>query len=95
MRTSCLAASLVTPLLAVALRAQQPAVLVGVVTNLNGVPLAGVEVAVVAMSIEAIEAYRGPAEIPPRFRQRDTACGLIVIWTREPPPKRKEPAGTA
>jgi carboxypeptidase family protein/TonB-dependent receptor-like protein len=34
-------------------------------------------------SIEAIEIYRGPAEIPPRFRQRETACGLIVIWTRE------------
>jgi hypothetical protein len=40
-------------------------------------------------SIEAIEVYRGPAEIPARFRQRETACGLIVIWTREPPPKEK------
>ncbi|HVT40224.1 MAG TPA: carboxypeptidase regulatory-like domain-containing protein [Gemmatimonadaceae bacterium] len=40
-------------------------------------------------SIEAMEVYRGPAEIPPRFRQRETACGLIVIWTREPPPKEK------
>jgi hypothetical protein len=47
------------------------------------------------VSIEAIEVYRGPAEIPPRFRQRDTACGLIVIWTREPPPRPKEPPGTA
>jgi hypothetical protein len=43
-------------------------------------------------SIEAIEVYRGPAEIPPRFRQRETACGLIVIWTREPPPKEKPDA---
>jgi hypothetical protein len=40
-------------------------------------------------SIEAIEIYRGPAEIPPRFKQRETACGLIVIWTREPPPREK------
>ena len=36
-------------------------------------------------SIEAIEVYRGPSETPSRFRQRGTACGLIVIWTREPP----------
>jgi hypothetical protein len=40
-------------------------------------------------SIEALEIYRGPAEVPARFRQRETACGLIVIWTREPPPKEK------
>lgn len=38
-------------------------------------------------AIEGIEVYRGPAETPARFRQRETACGLIVIWTREPPPK--------
>ena len=42
--------------------------------------------------IEAIEVFRGPSEIPARFRQRDTGCGLVVIWTREPPPRRpKEP----
>lgn len=35
--------------------------------------------------LEAIEVFRGPSEIPARFRQRDTACGLVVIWTREPP----------
>lgn len=40
--------------------------------------------------VEAIEVYRGPSEIPARFRQRDTACGLIVIWTREPPPRNPE-----
>jgi hypothetical protein len=39
------------------------------------------------LAIEAVEVYRGPAETPARFRQRDTACGVIVIWTREPPPK--------
>lgn len=44
-------------------------------------------------TLEAIEVYRGPSEIPARFRQRDTACGLVVIWTREPPPRvKKEPA---
>ncbi len=30
-------------------------------------------------AIEAIEVYRGPAEIPARFKQRETACGLIVV----------------
>jgi hypothetical protein len=39
--------------------------------------------------IEAMEVYRGPAEIPAKFRQRETACGMIVIWTREPPPRER------
>jgi len=39
------------------------------------------------MALEAVEIFRGPAETPPAFRQRDTACGVISIWTREPPPK--------
>ena len=41
--------------------------------------------------IEAIEIYRGPSEVPARFRQQDTACGLVVFWTREPPPPEKKP----
>jgi outer membrane cobalamin receptor len=41
--------------------------------------------------IEAIEIFRGPSEIPARFRQTDTACGLVIIWTREPPPAQKKP----
>ncbi len=41
--------------------------------------------------IEAIEIYRGPSEIPARFNQKDTACGLVVIWTREPPRRDREP----
>lgn len=36
------------------------------------------------MQIEAVEVYRGPSETPPKLRQRDTACGVIVIWTRAP-----------
>ena len=39
------------------------------------------------LAIEAVEVYRGPSETPAKLRQRDTACGVIVIWTREPPPK--------
>lgn len=42
-------------------------------------------------AIEAVEVYRGPAETPTKLRQRDTACGLIVIWTREPPRPRRPP----
>lgn len=33
--------------------------------------------------ILAIEVYRGPAEVPPRFSFRGGGCGAIVIWTRE------------
>jgi hypothetical protein len=40
-------------------------------------------------SVEAVEIFRGPSEVPAKFRQRETACGLIVIWTREPPPRSK------
>ena len=40
-------------------------------------------------TIEAMEVYRGPAEIPAKGRQRETACGMIVIWTREPPPRER------
>ncbi len=40
------------------------------------------------LMLEAVEVYRGPAETPTKLRQRDTACGLIVIWTREPPPRQ-------
>jgi len=44
--------------------------------------------------IEAIEVFRGPSEVPARFRQRETGCGLVVIWTREPPRRaRPEPEG--
>jgi hypothetical protein len=46
---------------------------------------------IVPVQIEAIEIFRGPSEIPARFRQRETGCGLVVIWTREPPKTRKEP----
>ncbi len=35
--------------------------------------------------IEAIEIFRGPSEVPAQFRQTDVDCGLVVIWTREPP----------
>jgi hypothetical protein len=42
-----------------------------------------------AMSIEAIEIFRGPSEVPAAFHKAETACGVISIWSREPPPKEK------
>ncbi len=32
--------------------------------------------------IEAIEVYRGPAEVPPEFIDSDTRCGVVAVWTR-------------
>lgn len=43
------------------------------------------------MMVEAVEIYRGPAETPSAMRQRDTACGVIAIWTREPDRPAKKP----
>jgi hypothetical protein len=48
-----------------------------------------------AQDIEAIEVYRGPSEVPAKFRAIDTGCGLIVIWTREPPPRTRRPSQAA
>ena len=48
------------------------------------------------LMLEAVEVYRGPAEIAVRFRQRETACGVIALWTREPPSKQAQrPPGGA
>ena len=32
--------------------------------------------------IEGMEVYRSAAEVPTRYNGRDSACGVIVIWTR-------------
>jgi hypothetical protein len=32
--------------------------------------------------IEDIEIYRGPAEVPPQFKQ-EARCGALLVWTRE------------
>ena len=34
--------------------------------------------------VEGIEIYRSASEIPATFRSRDTMCGIIAIWTRDP-----------
>ena len=33
-------------------------------------------------NIAGIEIYRSPAELPARFGGAESACGVIVIWTR-------------
>ncbi len=39
--------------------------------------------------IEAIEVYTGPSEVPGEFAGRNAGCGVIVIWTRTGPSRRK------
>lgn len=33
-------------------------------------------------SLEGIEVYRGPSELPPQFQSTGTPCGAILLWTR-------------
>ena len=33
-------------------------------------------------SLEGIEVYRGPSELPPQFQSTGTPCGVILLWTR-------------
>lgn len=40
--------------------------------------------------IEAMEVYTGPTDVPGEFAGRNAGCGVIVIWTRSGPPKRKK-----
>lgn len=39
--------------------------------------------------IEAIEVYTGPADVPGEFAGANAGCGLVVIWTRNGPPKAR------
>jgi hypothetical protein len=40
--------------------------------------------------IEAMEVYTGPADVPGEFAGRNAGCGVIVIWTRSGPVRRKK-----
>jgi hypothetical protein len=42
-------------------------------------------------SLEGIEVYRSASEIPADFRTRDSMCGLIALWTRDPEAARRRP----
>lgn len=60
---------------------------------LDGMPVAGFHVDdVPPEDIDGIEVYRGPSELPPRFRRRLT-CAAVVIWTRDPA-RTSTPAGS-
>jgi hypothetical protein len=49
----------------------------------NGVPVHGYNIDDMgAQEVEALEIYRGAAEIPPEFNRDSAMCGVIVIWTR-------------
>jgi outer membrane receptor protein involved in Fe transport len=43
------------------------------------------------LSIEGIEVYKSASEIPADFRTRDSMCGLIAIWTRDPDAAKRKP----
>jgi hypothetical protein len=38
--------------------------------------------------VEGVEVYTGPAETPPELESAQARCGVVVIWTRSPPPRR-------
>lgn len=41
-----------------------------------------------AMSLEGIEVYRGPSELPAQYQTTGSACGAVLFWTRTGEDKR-------
>ncbi|HEY7567995.1 MAG TPA: carboxypeptidase-like regulatory domain-containing protein, partial [Gemmatimonadaceae bacterium] len=39
--------------------------------------------------IEAIEVYLGPSDVPGEFAGSNSGCGVVVIWTRSGPPRKR------
>lgn len=39
--------------------------------------------------IEAIEVYLGPSDVPGEFAGTNSGCGVVVIWTRSGPPRKR------
>ena len=39
--------------------------------------------------IEGIEVYTGPADVPGEFAGRNAGCGVVVVWTRSGPSRKK------
>jgi hypothetical protein len=40
--------------------------------------------------IQALEVYVGPTDVPGEYAGRNAGCGVIVIWTKSGPPKRRK-----
>jgi hypothetical protein len=43
-------------------------------------------------AIEAIEVYRGPAEIPPQYGGAQGTCGVLLLWMRRGDTQAREPS---
>jgi hypothetical protein len=41
----------------------------------------------------AMEVYTGPSDVPGEFAGRTSGCGVVVLWTRSGPDKKKKPNG--
>jgi hypothetical protein len=39
--------------------------------------------------VEAVEVYTGPSDVPGEFAGLSAGCGVVVIWTRSGPPRRR------
>lgn len=46
---------------------------------------------VAVRDIEALEVYTGPADVPGEYAGRNAGCGVIVIWTKSGPARRRKP----
>ncbi len=44
---------------------------------------------VAVRDIEAVEIYTGASDVPGEFAGRNAGCGVVVIWTKSGPPRRK------
>lgn len=44
---------------------------------------------VAVRDIEAVEIYTGPSDVPGEFGGSTAGCGVIVIWTKSGPPKKR------
>ena len=45
--------------------------------------------AVPVRDIEAVEVYTGPSDVPGEFAGRNAGCGVVVIWTKSGPGRKR------